>query len=265
MSLLPLLRSGMLALLVAAPVVAAEEAPAPAAKPGTAPGSAQAAAEPNAALLPAPVYTPPAATTGRPFEPPRRGKPRGRVGGGSRGPGSAEVVALLALVPEHVARSASPQPSLFWYVDALPAPGAKFLFTLIDEKSTAPLKEVALAAPERPGVQRIRLGDLGIELASGLQYEWSVSIVRDPAARSTDIVASGWIDRVEPPASLARELDGASAQAAVDVYARNGLWYDAMTRLCDLIDEHPEDAALRRSRDALLGQVGLQASPDTPF
>jgi hypothetical protein len=38
-----------------------------------------------------------------------------------------------------------------------------------------------------------------------------------------------------------------------------------MTRLCDLIDEHPEDAALRRSRDALLGQVGLQASPDTPF
>jgi hypothetical protein len=114
--------------------------------------------------------------------------------------------------------------------------------------------------PAQPGIERIRLADVGLELEAGQQYEWSVAIVRDPAARSTDIVASGWIDRVLAPSSLAGELRGASALGAVSVYAQHGLWYDAMTSISDLIEARPDDPALLRGRAALLEQVGLQAA-----
>jgi regulator of sirC expression with transglutaminase-like and TPR domain len=39
--------------------------------------------------------------------------------------------------------------------------------------------------------------------------------------------------------------------------ASGGFWYDAMACLCQLIDLNPSDQILRRSRAALLNQVGL--------
>ncbi|MEO8326531.1 MAG: hypothetical protein ABI618_11810, partial [Nitrospirota bacterium] len=47
------------------------------------------------------------------YQPPPRGAPGGRVGGGTRGP-SSDLPLMWALVPDHVGLSAEVQPRLVW-------------------------------------------------------------------------------------------------------------------------------------------------------
>jgi len=41
------------------------------------------------------------------------------------------------------------------------------------------------------------------------------------------------------------------------VFAKGGLWYDAMACLNELIEANPQDPSLCRMRSALLKEVGL--------
>jgi hypothetical protein len=188
---------------------------------------AQTAASPVAA---APVYKPPA-----------RGKPRGRVGGGTRSAG-AIVAAPLALVPDHTGATLSAQPSLFYSLAALPPQGAKLVFALTNEESVEPLVESELTRPAAPGVQEIALAKYGVELQPDVEYEWTVTLVTDPEKRSADVITAGWIERVAAPAGLNAASDPAELAA-------QGLWYDAFARA-------PEPL-----RQAMLRDAGLAPAP----
>jgi hypothetical protein len=193
------------------------------------------------------------------YKPPLRGKPRARIGGGVRS-ASADWPSLYALAPEHTGQTISPQPSLFWYVDGALPEGVPLMFTLFDDTTVEPLVETRLSRPERPGIQRIDLARHGVQLEQGTEYEWTVALVIDPERRSSDIVAAGWIDRVEPPPGLAA---GEGASGAW-IYAEHGLWYDALAAVSDAIRAKPADAGLRASREALLRQVGLGVAAAIP-
>ncbi len=188
------------------------------------------------------------------YRPPAMGKPARTVGGGSRGPGDS-FPQVYALVPSHVARTSSPQPSLFWFIDDIPAPSSKIQFTLIDEDGVEPMVEASIETPKAAGIHRVRLSDFGVELHPDTEYEWSISILVDPNERSKDIVATGWIRCVRPSDELKTRLASEGEARAVHVYADEGLWYDALTALGDRIDGSPEFETMR---SALLGQVGLQ-------
>jgi hypothetical protein len=197
------------------------------------------ALEPRAAD-PAPSAPAPSSATPAPvYQPPVRGKPRGRVGGGARG-ASAASAALVALVPDHTGETLAAQPSLFFALGALPPEGAKLVFALTSDESVEPLVESELARPNAPGIQRIDLARYGVELRTGLEYEWSVALQLDPARRSRDQVTAGWIERVDPPAGLATNDARALAGA--------GLWYDAFA------------SASADLRQTLLRDAGLSAA-----
>ncbi len=203
-----------------------------------------------------PLYKPPIPPKAPGFVPPLRGRPAGRVGGGSRGIREERVPVLAVLVPDHVARTLSEEPSLFWYIDIVPQAGTHLSFAIIDEESIEPIKELTLEV-KQPGVQRISLGEHGVKLEPGIEYEWSVALVLDPEQRSSDIIASGWISRVkDAPEGLASVQDG--AQGKVSAYAQAGLWYDALGAISDQIDQNPDDASLRGIRASMLKQVGFQ-------
>src|SRR5688572_21778645 len=64
--------------------------------------------------LPLPVF---AANANVPvYNPPPRGAPGGRVGGGTRGPGQRDVFVLSVLAPDHSGLTSSEQPSLYWFI-----------------------------------------------------------------------------------------------------------------------------------------------------
>ena len=193
---------------------------------------------------PAPA-TPTTAKSAPVYQPPARGKPRGRVGGGSRGAGST-LPALTALVPDHTGETLAAQPSLFWNLAPLPPEGAKLVFALTHDESVEPLVEAELARPAAAGIQRIDLASYGVELRTGAEYEWSVAITLDPSRRSRDVVTVGWIERVEPPAGLATSDPRALAAA--------GFWYDAFASA-------PADLRQTLLRDAGLGALTSSSAP----
>ena len=195
-------------------------------------GAAEPAPASGTAVTKAPVYKPPA-----------RGKPRGRVGGGTRGAG-ATLPALTALVPDHTGETLAAQPSLFFDLSVLPPEGAKLVFVLATDESVEPLVEAELARPEAAGIQRIDLAKYGVELREGLEYEWSVTLATDAERRSRDVVTVGWIERVARPADLATGDPAALAAA--------GIWYDAFS------------AAPAGLRDALLRDAGLLKPAEGP-
>jgi hypothetical protein len=190
------------------------------------------------------------------YRPPRRGAPRARVAGGLRA--GRALPTPLALAPEHLAHTASADPSLFWHVDERPPAHVKVVFTLIHEDDIEPLVESQLPPPRRAGIQRIRLAQFGVQLDPEAEYEWSVALVPDPDQRSRDVISTGYLRRVAPPAELSGEQQGVT----VSTYASLGLWYDALEAASDAIDAAPSDPGLRHQRDALLRQGGLEAAAE---
>ena len=226
-------------------------------KSASAPAEQAAAEEVKPVGAPAPVSAPPSvATGGVVYKPPKLGKPAHTVGGGSRGT-SDKVPMLFVVTPDHVGQTTSAQPSLFWYIDQVPDASIRIEFTLLDEESIEPLVEKVLATPKRAGIHRIRMADYGVQLAPGTEYEWSVALILDPNERSKDIVATGWIDRVEPSGQLTARLEAEGQAQTAAVYADEGLWYDAFSALSDQVEHNPADAQLQQQRADLLRQVGL--------
>jgi hypothetical protein len=109
-------------------------------------------------------------------------------------------------------------------------------------------------------MQRVRLADYNIRLTPGVLYKWSVSLVRDAAQRSYDVLTAGTIERVELPNELRGQLVHANKMTSARLYARAGLWYDTIATLSDLIDTRPQDTALRQQRATVLEQEGLTAA-----
>lgn len=237
-----LLLAGLTFLVPSLPVLAQDQKGGTQPPVGDAKKAMPTAAAPTAA---APVY-----------KPPLRGAPGGRVGGGTRGAPGRDTFTLSVLAPDHNGLTVSEQPPLYWFVSAdisLPVE-----VTIADPNGTQPLIEKQVSTPVKRGVQRFPIAEHGVKLAPGIPYRWSVTVVPDPNRRSRDILASGTIERVEPPAGLESKLQGASKESLPFLYAEAGIWYDALAAISDLIEKSPNDAGLLRQREALLVQAGLQ-------
>jgi Domain of Unknown Function (DUF928) len=196
--------------------------------------------EPPAAV---PVYTPP-----------KRGAPGGRVGGGTRGI-QREVFLLSVLAPDHSGFTTSQQPSLYWFIST--STSFPVELTVMDPQGVKPILETRLPSPITAGVHRIRLSDYNVRLAPGAAYRWFISVVPDADRRSKDIMAGGAIERVEMPEGLKAKLAQAAKSDLPSIYAQEGLWYDTVAAISELIEAAPQDQALRKQRTALLAQVGL--------
>jgi Domain of Unknown Function (DUF928) len=178
--------------------------------------------------------------------------PARRIGAGIRGMGRFGTIQILA--PDHLGYTVSDQPTLLWYL-AEPTT-TRIEFTLRDETSVEPLVEVVLSAPAQPGIQVVRLSDLGARLAAGKRYLWFVSLVADAEQRSKDFTSGAWIAQRTPDDAVRGRLAAAGANEA-SVYAQNGYWYDAIGALSARIAAKSTDAELRAQRAALLEQAGL--------
>jgi Domain of Unknown Function (DUF928) len=191
------------------------------------------------------------------YKPPKRGAPGGREGAGTRGFG--ELPTLAALAPQnHTGLTVQEQPVLYWYLSQETRHPVEVILT--DRQSVKPLLDIRLDPPLQPGMQRVRLADYNIRLAPGVLYKWSMSLVLDAAQRSYDVMNAGTIERVELPNQLRGQLAHANKMTTARVYAAEGLWYDAIAALSELIDTMPQDATLRQQRAAVLEQEGLTAA-----
>jgi hypothetical protein len=166
-----------------------------------------------------------------------------RLGGAVRG-GSDEPT-VLVLAPDHVGRTASASPTLYFFLDR--DVDAPIEISVVDPNAIEPLAELTFSPPRTAGIHAVPLAGRGVALKPGVVYRWSAAIVRDAESRSGDVVASGAIER-----------SGAAPKPAnADTLAQAGFFYDALAAVSGEIDAHPGDARYRARRAALLEQVGL--------
>jgi len=198
-----------------------------------------------------------AAPTPTVYKPPLRGAPATRVGGGTRNTGS-KILTLSALAPNEAGYTVSDKPTLYWYLsESLDTP-VELTITPTGKlhEATPPVLEITLKPPVARGVHALRLGDHGVVLKPGVEYQWFVAVISNPAQRSNDVVAGGSIIRLADSAIPAQLQQVPQARWA-GVYAEGGVWYDAIDQLSRSISATPADRQLRQQRAALLEQVGL--------
>ena len=148
-------------------------------------------------------------------------------------------------------QTSQPSPSFYWHIDGAPDDGVRVFFTLIEDGGRKPIVEKQLPRPREAGIQRVRLGDYGVQLRPGAVYQWSVALVPDPSRRSHDLVALGYVERVSSSGVAAGD---ARAQAVA------GLWYDTIATLSDQSSTGPRKEWVSQKRDQLLRQVGRDAA-----
>jgi hypothetical protein len=193
------------------------------------------------------------------YQPPVRGAPASRVGGGSRGVGDI-TLELSVLAPDHTGLTTRSQPTLYWYISK-PA-NARLDVTVINDEDIDPIIEKVVGTPKSAGIQKLDLATVGTSLEPGIEYRWFVSVTPDEGQRSNDVVASGTIQYNKPDADLESRIAKADERALASIYAENGVWYDAIDSISRAIQHNPGDADLRAQRAALLEQVGLKAVAD---
>jgi len=186
------------------------------------------------------------------YTPPPRGAPKKSVGGSSRGV-DGNVPRVMLLVPDHVGFTVSENPALYWYLSK--PTSVRVEITLIDDKGETPLIEETMSNAQGPAVHRIDLAKYKVALKPEVEYQWSIAVVTDPNKRSGDVISAGWVKRVAAPAGVA---SGGDRAALARDYAARGIWYDAIAIYSELIEQRPNDRALREARAALLDQVGLK-------
>jgi hypothetical protein len=192
------------------------------------------------------------------YKPPMRGAPATRVGGGTRGVGSALTLNVLA--PGETGYTIKEQPTIYWYVsERIDHPVELTINSTASlQEAATPLLDITLKPPLEKGVHALRLADHGVALKPGVEYQWFVAVVRNPAQRSNDVVAGGTIKRVSESEALQAQLRQAPQSQLPAIYAEAGIWYDAIDQLSKKISADAADRQLREERAALLEQVGLR-------
>jgi hypothetical protein len=176
-----------------------------------------------------------------------------RVNGKVRGSAS-DLPDVYILSPDHVGLTIREQPSIFCYLTK--PTKVPLRVTITSDGEVEPVVERDLDAG-RGGIVRLDLK--GKErLQPDVQYTVTFALKPEPGHGAKDVVATGMIKRVKPPASLVAKLMArADPLDRAVACAREGIWYDALAILSDEIEPPHNNKALRKQRAALLDQVAL--------
>ncbi len=247
---------GAALLHTAAPIATSQEKSEPAASPTKAPA---------APAVPVPAAPAPAKRKTLNFTAPKNAGPTGpRVDGdgGSR-TGGEKLPYICVLSPKQIALTTQAQPALFWF-QTEPS-NAGFELTVTEPKKAEPLLSLKGSEKQAGGTHSVSLAKNKVTLTPNVSYQWSIALVPDPKNRSKDLIASGYVKRIEAPADLTAQLAKTPAQAdRAALYAQAGYWYDALQSISLAIGEaaKKKDTAavgeLKRLRASLLEQGDLK-------
>ena len=183
------------------------------------------------------------------YNPPLRGAPLSRIGAGTRGVTMANGFTLCAIAPDHTGLTTRAQPELNWFMSKATGP---LEFSLVDSWTQHTVFQKQFTPQQNDGVHSFKLADFGVTLEPSVRYEWRIAMVA-----ADDTLVSGKIRYIEPSLPLQTALEQADADEYAAIYARQGIWYDAIAALSRQIAENPRDLVLWQQRAALLEQVEL--------
>jgi len=204
---------------------------------------------------------------------PGPGAPINTNGGGTRGPACQPgEESPYALIPASGSgETAAEYPTLFWYMPQTSASKVEFVLKDANEnkvyQTTYALAKSADGVVGAPGVMGLTIPAFAnlSPLEIGQQYHWELRLICESPDqssdiipdRSSDIVVEGKIKRVALDPILARRVQLATPQQRVALYAKAGLWHEALSTIVELQRDRPNDANLAATWDNLLESQGM--------
>ncbi|WP_190913823.1 DUF928 domain-containing protein [Nostoc sp. FACHB-892] len=212
-------------------------------------------ANPNGELNPSLIFAAP--------PPPKDiGEPGKRGEAGSRGCGqdinkplTSSQKRLTALVPVYsnselvFGTTIREHPSFLFYIP-YSSDFASGEFVLEDEAGDQTIYKTSLSGT--PGIVNLRLPSKAAPLEIGKQYRWYLNIY---CQKDNQIIANveGYVKREQLKPALKTQLEKATPSQQVNLYAANGIWYEALSAASELRRTNSQDT----SWTALLKAVGL--------
>ncbi|NEQ26317.1 MAG: DUF928 domain-containing protein, partial [Microcoleus sp. SIO2G3] len=149
-------------------------------------------------------------------------------------------------------------PTLWFYVPAQEGQVSAEL-TLFDPQGQPLVRQqVAL---DQAGISGIRLTQ---PLEVDRSYTWRFRIDETPSEASMNPAVRGTVRRISLDPTLAAQLEAASAQEQIALYAANGIWQETLTALIQLRQTQPS-AAVQADWSSLLDSVNLGSIADAPL
>ena len=198
--------------------------------------------------------------------PPGKGVPKGTAGGGSRPSQQAclkpahQTAKLVALSPtQQLGLTLVDRPNFLIY---LPSTTAQTLELSLFDRQQNGIYQTTLPVPATSGLVSIQLPATAPKLNRNHPYAWSIALICNPQDRTEDWVVRGWIQRADLQPQLARNLAQASAIDRIKLFAEQGFWYEAVSRLLELRQQTPNDPKLVAMWQELLKSAGLDTIVD---
>lgn len=207
----------------------------------------------------------PAPLSAQIFIPPDRGLPGRREGGGTRGDCAASQIPLTALIPDtNFGKTLQEYPTFFWYVPPIETQAAEFV--LMDEDQNE-IYYTQFEIEEPGGIISISLPASGEvpALELGKDYRWYFALICDVNDRSRDIFAEGWVQRISPDPEFIDELNRIPMSDRPNLYAREGIWFDALMAFVQLRQAEPTNPTVRSDWFTFLESVDLEQLSEQPF
>jgi hypothetical protein len=150
------------------------------------------------------------------------------------------------------------RPTLWIYLAQNTARQLEFL--LLDEADNT-LYQERLTIADNPQFLRIQLGKSSPPLEVGKTYNWLLVKVCDEEDPSRNPFVEGLIQRVEPGATLTRQLKKADLLTRARLYAEAGIWFDALAAMAELRCQNPTNLSLAADWSGLLKAMDLAQIP----
>ena len=183
-------------------------------------------------------------------------------------PGKCENLpeaSFTALVPENkIARTVSDYPTFFFY---LPQPNAELAEFILEDENGNLIYEQALTIKNLSGVISVSIpANTNVPpLEVGKKYTWVFSLVCDREDRLSDKVERGFLRRVELSAEILGELENAEPRQKTFIYAKNGIWQDALGNLVAARRANPNAPVFQTDWESLLDSVTLPEIAKEPI
>ncbi|MEH1867740.1 MAG: DUF928 domain-containing protein [Nostoc sp.] len=189
--------------------------------------------------------------------------PGNRVGGGKRGCenmdkqfSTSKGKLLTALVPVYPFPNAelvfglttNSHPTFWFYVPDLTAVSTEFV---LQNEAGQTVYQSPVSLSGLPGIISLSLPSTASSLEIGKRYHWYFNIYCHQ--QQPPVFVDGWIQRVEPNALLKSQLDKATPNQRIALYATNGIWYESLTASAELHRLDPKSADWAK----ILQTVGL--------
>ncbi|BAY22046.1 hypothetical protein NIES2100_18090 [Calothrix sp. NIES-2100] len=216
--------------------------------------------------------------------PPRLGTVSGRRAGmGSRDNCPVVTTALTALVPlqaEQKQRNQTDKSDIgiveglttaqrptFWfyvpYTQDLPNASAEFI---LQDSAGEDIYKHAIALPPKPSVVGVSLPETVTALEVGKTYHWYFKVRCQQQTASVPVYVEGDIKRINLDSRVMQQLESTTdPQSKIVIYAKEGIWFDAVTLLAQLRLANDNDASIKEDWQSLLQSVNLNNIATAPI